>query len=400
VIGPDAVTEAGPAFPLLALLQRRIRLDGPLTVAEFMMAALSHPRHGYYMTADRFGAGGDFVTAPEISQVFGELIGLWCAQCWDQLGRPDPVVLVELGPGRGTLMADALRAVSGVLPAFIAACRLALVETSPVLRRRQEGALAGFAPVWHDRLTEVACGPLLLVANEFFDALPIRQFQRTPEGWAERLVDLEPETGERETLGRGTGALRFVLDRPGRPSTLILPPRLRAAGPPEVPAGTVVDVAAAAQGIALELGRRLARDGGAALVVDYGHSEAVPTDTLQAVRHHAPVPVLACPGEADLTSHVDFGALAAAATDGGAVAWGPVTQGAFLDSLGIATRAAALRRTASPRQARDLDAAVTRLTADDAMGRLFKVLALTGPNQPAPAGFESFTPPFTDRPLP
>ena len=164
MIGPDAVTEAGPAFPLLALLQRRIRLDGPLTVAEFMMAALSHPRHGYYMTADRFGAGGDFVTAPEISQVFGELIGLWCAQCWDQLGRPDPVVLVELGPGRGTLMADALRAVSGVLPAFIAACRLALVETSPVLRRRQEGALAGFAPVWHDRLTEVACGPLLLVA--------------------------------------------------------------------------------------------------------------------------------------------------------------------------------------------------------------------------------------------
>ncbi len=368
-----------PASPLLALLQRRIRLEGPITVADFMMEALCHPRHGYYITADRFGAAGDFITAPEISQIFGELIGLWCAQCWDQLGRPDPVTLVELGPGRGTLMADALRAVSGVLPAFTAACRLALVETSPLLRRRQAEALAPYAPVWHDRLAEVAGGPLLLVANEFFDALPVRQFQLTPEGWAERLVDLEPETED----------LRFAIDRPGRPSTLMIPPRLRAVRPPQVPLGTVIDLAPAAQSVALELGRRLARDGGAALVVDYGHTASVPTDTLQAVRQHTPVPALACPGEADLTTHVDFTALATAARDGGAAAYGPVTQGDFLRALGIETRAATLRRIASPRQAQDLDTAVHRLTADDAMGRLFKVLALTGPNQAVPAGFET-----------
>jgi NADH dehydrogenase [ubiquinone] 1 alpha subcomplex assembly factor 7 len=376
---PKSGSAPGQTGALLALLQRRIRIDGPLTVAEFMMEALSHPRHGYYMTADPFGAAGDFVTAPEISQMFGELIGLWCAQCWEQLGRPRAVTLVELGPGRGTLMADALRAVSGVLPAFAAACRLALVETSPVLRHRQAEALAPYTPVWHDRLADVADGPLLVVANEFFDALPVRQFQLTPGGWAERLVDLHPETGD----------LCFGLDRPGRPSTLIIPPRLRTAGPPELPVGTVIDLAPTAQSIALELGRRLARWGGAALVVDYGHNLPVPTDTLQAVRRHTPVPVLDCPGEADLTAHVDFGALAAAAADGGAIAYGPVTQGDLLRTLGIEARAARLRRTASTRQARDLDAAVHRLTADDAMGRLFKALALTGQHQPAPAGFET-----------
>jgi NADH dehydrogenase [ubiquinone] 1 alpha subcomplex assembly factor 7 len=388
------VSESAP--PLLALLQRRIRLEGPLTVADFMMEALCHPRHGYYTTSDPFGVAGDFITAPEISQMFGELIGLWCAQCWDQLGRPNPVTLAELGPGRGTLMADALRAVSGVLPAFTSACRIVLVETSPVLRRRQAEALAAYAPTWQDRLAEVPDGPLLLVANEFFDALPIRQFQLTPEGWAERLVTLAPDTEE----------LCFRLDRPGQPSTLLIPPRLRAASP-ALAIGTVIDLAPTAQSIALELGRRLARDGGAALVVDYGHTAPVPTDTLQALHRHVPVPVLARPGEADITSHVDFGALAATAADGGATAHGPVTQGDFLRALGLETRAAALRRVASPQQAEDLDAAVHRLTDDDAMGRLFKVLALTGLNQSIPAGFENAklwrppaAPPLTSRSRP
>jgi NADH dehydrogenase [ubiquinone] 1 alpha subcomplex assembly factor 7 len=370
--------------PLLDHLIRSIRITGPLTVADFMSAALGHPRHGYYMTADRFGAAGDFITAPEISQMFGELVGLWCADTWDRLGRPQAVTLVELGPGRGTLMADALRAVDGVLPAFTAAVRLHLVETSPVLRRRQGEMLARWRPTWHDRLSDVPEGsegsetsPLLVVANEFFDALPVRQFQRGARGWAERLVGLdEAETG-----------LCFRLGATDGPSTRLIPPRLRAASPELVPPGTVIDLGLTGQAVAGELGQRLARTPGAALIIDYGHTAPVPTDTLQALRRHAPAPVLADPGDADLTTHVDFGALAEAATAAGARAHGPVSQGAWLQALGITTRAAMLRRNATTAQAQDINAALHRLTADDAMGTLFKVLALTAPNQPPPAGF-------------
>ena len=360
---------------LLRHLARRIRHEGPLAVADFMAEALGNPKHGYYITADRFGVRGDFITAPEISQMFGELIGLWCADCWDRLGRPDPFALVELGPGRGTLMADALRAVAGLLPAFAAAARLHLVETSPVLRRRQGEALGRWNPAWHDHFGDIPGGsPLLLVANEFFDALPVRQFQFTERGWAERLVALGPE-GE---------ALRFVLGNPGGPSTLMIPPRLRAAA---LAPGTVIDLAPASQGIALEIGRRLAADGGAALVVDYGHTAPVPTDTLQALRRHQPVSVLETPGEADLTTHVDFTALADAARSGGARAYGPVPQGELLRALGIETRAAALARAASPEQAQDIAAALKRLTAAEDMGTLFKALALSGPGGLVPAGF-------------
>ena len=366
---------------LLAHLGRRIRLEGPLSVADFMMEALGHPRFGYYLTADRFGAAGDFITAPEISQMFGELIGLWCADTWERLGRPDPVMVVELGPGRGTLMADALRAVARVMPAFVAAARVHLVETSPVLRQRQAEALARHRPVWHDRLAEVPEGPVLVIANEFFDALPVRQFERTLLGWAERLIALAPGA---DSASDESGALCFVLGPPNGPSTRMIPPQVRDA---VLPPGTVIDLGLAGQSIALELGRRLARATGAAVIIDYGHTAPIPTDTLQAVRRHAPVPVLQNPGDADLTTHVDFGVLAAAATDGGAVAYGPVSQGAFLRALGIETRAATLRRAATVAQGHDIDHALTRLTADAAMGQLFKVLALTGPGQPVPAGF-------------
>ena len=365
---------------LLKLLARRIGHEGPLTVADFMAEALGNPKHGYYITADRFGAAGDFVTAPEISQMFGELLGLWCADCWDRLGRPAPFTLVELGPGRGTLMADALRAVSGVLPAFAEAARLHLVETSPLLRRRQGEALARWRPLWHDHLAEIPEGPLLLLANEFFDALPVRQFQMTGNGWAERLVGLEPD-GE---------TLRFVLGGPGGPSALMIPARLRGGG---IPPGTVIDIAPAGQSVARELGRRLKTDGGAALIVDYGHTALIPTDTLQAVRHHRPAPVLADPGEADLTTHVDFTALAEAARIGGARAFGPVAQGDLLRTLGIEQRAATLRRAATPDQAADIDAALARLTAPDTMGNLFKALALTGADDWVPAGFVASGPP-------
>ncbi len=356
-------------------LARRIHHEGPLTVADFMAEALGNPKHGYYVTADRFGLAGDFVTAPEISQMFGELIGLWCADYWDRLGRPATFALVELGPGRGTLMADALRAVSGLLPDFTRAARLHLVETSPVLRRRQSDALANHAPTWHDRFADVPEGmPLLLIANEFFDALPVRQFQLTEQGWAERLVALSP-TGE---------ALRFVLGNPGGLTTLRVPPRLRTGA---IPPGTVIDLGPAAQSIALDLGQRLAASEGAALIIDYGHSAPVPTDTLQAVRRHQPVPVLETPGEADLTTHVDFGALAEAATSGGAAVCGPVTQGDFLRALGIEARATILRRTASREDTHEIDSALHRLIAPQAMGALFKALALTGPNGPPAAGF-------------
>ena len=360
---------------LFTHLARRITHEGPLTVADFMAEALGNPKHGYYTTADRFGAAGDFITAPEISQMFGELIGLWCADCWDRLGRPTAFALVELGPGRGTLMADALRAVSALLPAFAAAARLHLVETSPVLRRRQGEALARWQPIWHDHVAEIPEGlPLLLVANEFFDALPVRQFQLTEKGWAERLVGLEP----------GGEGLRFLLGSPGGLATLMIPPHLRTAA---LAPGTVIDLCPAARSIAQEIGRRLTSDGGAALIIDYGHTALVPTDTLQALRRHQPVPVLESPGEADLTTHVDFTALAEAARAGGAVAYGPVTQAALLHALGIETRAATLTRTATPEQTADIAAALHRLTAAEEMGALFKALALTASAALVPAGF-------------
>jgi NADH dehydrogenase [ubiquinone] 1 alpha subcomplex assembly factor 7 len=356
-------------------LRRRIAVEGPISVASFMGDALGHPQSGYYITTDPFGAVGDFITAPEISQMFGELIGLWCAHTWGAMGAPERVNLVELGPGRGTLMRDALRA-AAMLPAFRAALQVHLVETSPVLRARQHAALApalqGGTPVWHDTLATVPDGPLLVIANEFFDALPIRQFEKTVHGWTERLVDADPDSG----------SFRFVLDRRPGPVETLIPEHVRSA-----PVGSVFEICPASTSIAHELGSRLAASEGAALIVDYGHPISAPGETLQAVRRHAFVPVLDAPGTADLTAHVDFHMLAGAAQARGARAWGPVTQGRFLASLGIRERAALLRRRATPEQATDIDGAVQRLIGETEMGTLFKVLALTDPRQEAPAGF-------------
>lgn len=354
-------------------LRRRIAAEGPLTVAEFMADALGHPRHGYYTRRDPLGAAGDFVTAPEISQMFGELIGLWCAVVWQDMGSPDPVVVVELGPGRGTLMADMLRAAAAA-PGFLDAARLHLVETSPVLRERQADALAApvlaSAPVWHDSLDAVPAGPTLLIANEFFDALPIRQFQRTDEGWRERRVD----TG-------GAGGFRFVLAPPGPLDPLAMK-RLAAA-----PEGGVIEVCPAGLALAGVIGGRVAGHGGAALVVDYGAVESAAGETLQAVKDHAYHPVLAAPGEADLTAHVDFAGLATAAIEAGAAAFGPVPQGTFLESLGIGARAAALRIGATAGQTSDIRSAHRRLVDDSEMGTLFKALAVAHPAMVPPPGF-------------
>jgi NADH dehydrogenase [ubiquinone] 1 alpha subcomplex assembly factor 7 len=349
-------------------LARRIRAAGPLSVAEYMAEAC----RAYYAARDPLGAAGDFVTAPEVSQVFGELLGLWCAAGWEQLGRPEPVILAELGPGRGTLMADALRALR-VAPDFRHALRLHLVETSPVLRRAQAAALAAAAPSWHESIATLPAGPLLLLANEFLDALPVHQFERRGDGWHERRVAL---------AGDGA-ALAFALDpAPSTAAAALLPPGLGAA-----PQGSLAEARPAAAALAAALGARLAAQGGLALFIDYGHFPSACGDTLQAVRRHRRHDVLDEPGCADLTAHVDFAAIAAAARKAGARAWGPVPQGPFLRALGLEARAARLLERATPAEAEAIRSGCRRLVEESAMGSLFKAMALADPALPAPAGF-------------
>lgn len=345
------------------LIAHRIALTGPISIADFMAEALGHPRLGYYRRALPLGVPGDFTTAPEISQMFGELLGAWLADRWLAMASPAPVRLVELGPGRGTLMADALRATRGV-PGFHAALDLHLVETNAPLREAQRAALNGFAPTWHERLDDVPAGPLLLIANEFFDALPVRQFHRTAEGWRERMVGLAAD-----------GTLRLAL-APG--------PTPFAAALPEAAPGAETELSEAGRALAAALGMRLGRDGGWALIVDYGYDQSGLGSSLQAVRGHRGADILDRPGETDLSTHVDFAALAAAS---GVRSFGPIGQGDFLCRLGIAERAGTLKRHASPEQVRAIDAALARLIAPDQMGTLFRVLALGDDRSAQPAGF-------------
>jgi NADH dehydrogenase [ubiquinone] 1 alpha subcomplex assembly factor 7 len=351
--------------PLARLLLRRIAIAGPLTVAEYMSEALGHPTYGYYQRRDPLGRAGDFVTAPEVSQMFGELIGLWLVEVWHIMSCPDPCNLVELGPGRGTLMSDALRA-ARVRPAFGGAVRLHLVETSPYLRERQAEALGAHRPQWRASLAEVPEGPLLLVANEFFDALPIHQFELRPEGWRERVVECD---GERLVFGWA----------PPGPSFALLSDRQRR--------GSCAEVSPSALRVAGEIGGRLARWGGAALIIDYGTSRSLPGESLQAVRRHQPVDPLAEPGDADLSAHVDFAGLGRAAREAGASVYGPLPQGEFLLRLGLGIRAKSLLARATPEQARDIEAARRRLVDSREMGNLFKVIALAAPGLSPPPGF-------------
>jgi NADH dehydrogenase [ubiquinone] 1 alpha subcomplex assembly factor 7 len=357
--------------PLGELLARRIRTHGPLTIGEFMAEALGHPEYGYYATRDPFGRRGDFTTAPEISQIFGELIGLWCADLWERMGRPAPFILAELGPGRGTLMADALRA-ARIMPGFLAAMRLHLVETSPVLRRAQTRALSMHGPVWHDSIASLPPGAALVIANEFLDALPIRQFVKTAAGWREKLIGLSAESDD----------LAFALAPGATPAVALVPGAFATA-----PEGSHCEVAPAALAIADGLARRFAEQCGAALIIDYGYYPSACGDTLQAVRRHRRHEILDEPGEADLTAHVDFAAIAAGATDAGARVLGPMSQGDFLQRLGLAARAERLFLRATPTQAADIGAACRRLVDPAEMGSLFKVLCIAAPNLPDPAGF-------------
>lgn len=347
-----------PASPDIAgRLAAAIAADGPIPLERFMAEANAH----YYATRDPLGAAGDFVTAPEISQMFGELIGLALADPWDRAGRP-ACAYVELGPGRGTLAVDALRAMAkaGLAPP------VHLVETSPVLAALQRGRLP--RATWHAAIDTLPRDrALLIVANEFFDALPLRQVIATAAGWRERMV------------AHGAGGFAPVAG--ARPMDAHVPPHLRAAAP-----GAIVEQCPATQAIARALAGRLVAQGGALIAFDYGHDGRTAGDTLQAVHAHAFADPFACPGARDLTAHVDFAALAAAARAGGAAVAGPVDQGQWLIALGIAGRAAALGR-AAPDRAGDIAAAYRRLTAAEEMGRLFRAIAVTAPGWPVPAGF-------------
>jgi NADH dehydrogenase [ubiquinone] 1 alpha subcomplex assembly factor 7 len=353
-------------------IARRIRAEGPLTVAAYMAMALHDPVGGYYARGDPIGAAGDFTTSPEISQVFGELIGLWCAELWDRIGRPDPVILAELGPGRGVLMSDLLRA-AGTVPEFRRALRVFLLEASPVLRAEQETRLRQVQPAWVTNIEQLPGGPTLLVANEFLDALPIRQFVRGPVDWSERMVAIDPD-----------GHLVFVDGRESRAASLLVPGRLRDAAP-----GTIAEICPAALAMASMLGARFAHQPGAALFIDYGYCAAAPGSTLRALRRHHAVSALAAPGTADLSAHVDFAAFAEAARVAGAETHGPVGQGRFLAALGAGLRLAALSARATPAQRWALESGVSRLLDPGEMGDLFKVLAIVSPGLATPGGFDA-----------
>ena len=344
----------------------RIRSEGPLSLADYMADCLLHPRFGYYTTRDPLGAGGDFTTAPEISQMFGEMLGLCLVQCWLDQGRPKAFTLAELGPGRGTLMADVLRAAKSV-PGFHDAADVVLVEASPTLRAVQASTLDGYAPTWTDQVSALPEAPLYLLANEFFDALPIRQFVRDGDGWRERRVGLD---GEDLAFGLGPAGPQPALTE-----------RLE-----DTKSGDLVEICPALPGITAEIGRRIDTHGGAALIVDYGDWRSQ-GDTFQALRDHEMVDPLATPGAADLTAHVDFEAIARAAAPAAAARL--TSQGVFLERLGITARAQALAAGLSGSALESHVAAHRRLTHPQEMGNLFKVLGLYPARTTPPAGLDA-----------
>ena len=364
---------------LAQAIRAEIELNGPIGVDRFMARALAEPGLGYYARRQPIGRDGDFITAPEISQMFGELIAAWLADLWTRAGRPAPLTILELGPGRGALMADLLRAAERAA-GFGSALRPMLLEISPVLRAAQRRALAGREVEWIESISAAPEEPLLIVANEFFDALPVAQYVRVQDAWRERRVGIGP--------GRG---LRFVRGPAGD-----LPSSGLAAALTDAGDGAVAEWCEAGEALAAEIGRRIDRFGGAALVVDYGYEErelraAGGGDTLQAVRRHRRADIFERPGETDLTAHVNFTALGRAAAEAGARAWPVLTQGAFLESIGLGARAAALARGRPAAARARIAADRARLAGPDGMGRIFRALALTGGGWPAPAAFGAAT---------
>jgi SAM-dependent MidA family methyltransferase len=348
-----------------------IAAQGPMSIAEFMTMALHDPQSGYYATRDPFGVAGDFITAPEISQMFGEFLGLWCVQVWHDQGKPARKRLVELGPGRATLLADALRAMQ-VAPEFMNDLEIVLVEASPTLRdiQRENLKVWGGRIRWTAQLDDsLGDQPLFLLANEFFDALPIRQYVKTARGWCERMLTVD-----------ANGALGFALSPV--PTADLTIPSTRAFAPE----GGVYEVSPPSLALVEDIAHIIARQGGGALIVDYGYDTPGFGETLQAVADHEFAEVLADLGEGDLSAHVDFPALAARVSDAGAAAYGPTGQGAFLEDLGLVHRAEQLR-IKNPHAAEDIWKAVERLVTPEQMGTLFKALAIVPKTAPRPPGF-------------
>ncbi len=358
--------------PLQAELKKLIKSSGPMPVWRYMELCLTHPRHGYYVARDPLGREGDFTTSPEISQMFGELLGLWAASVWKAIGSPSVLRVIELGPGRGTMMADALRALR-VLPPLYQSLSVHLVEINPVLREKQKSTLTGVRNIaWHERLDDVPGGPSVILANEYFDVLPIHQVVKRETGWHERVVEID-----------GTGQLVFgTAAEPTPRFEALLPPLVRAA-----PVGAVFEWRPDAE--MMRIATRVRDQGGAALIIDYGHLRSEAGDTFQAIARHSFADPLKNPGEADITAHVDFQALARAAEDLGARVHGPVPQGDFLTRLGIETRALTLMAKTTPEISEDISGALKRLIGGGrgGMGSMFKVLAVSEPNLTSLAGF-------------
>jgi SAM-dependent MidA family methyltransferase len=363
--------------PLQSEIKKLIKSSGPMPVWRYMELCLMHPEHGYYVSRDPLGREGDFTTAPEVSQMFGELLGLWAASLWRTMGSPSLLRLIELGPGRGTMMADALRAVR-VLPPLYQTLSVHLVEINPVLRKKQQATLSGVRNVaWHDDIDEVPDGPYIIFANEYFDVLPIHQVVKRENGWHERMVELDPN-----------GKLVFGASLNPIPRfEVLLPPLVRAA-----PVGAVFEWRPDSE--IMKIASRVRDQDGAALIIDYGHVRSDAGDTFQAIARHSFTDPLNAPGQADVTAHVDFQALGRAAEDVGALVHGPVTQGEFLKRLGIETRAVALMAKAAPEVSEDISAALKRLTAGGrtGMGALFKVLGVSSPNLASLPGFSDAQP--------
>ncbi len=356
--------------PLERIIVAQIEEHGPMPLERYFDMCLSHEQFGYYRTRNPLGRAGDFITAPEVSQVFGELIGIWCAAGWQTMNAPDPFHLIELGPGRGTLMADLMRA-GDVMPGFCDSVQVHMVETSAVLKQEQERTLRNLnVPVsWHAHLDDIPEGPCLIVANEFFDALPVRQIVRGPGGWYDRAVVLDD--------GRLVlGAMPEVVADEDVPVWV-----------GEAQDGEIAETSRSRSGYAQKIARRVSQHGGAALIIDYGHVRSATGDTVQAIRKHSPADILEMPGECDLTSHVDFEALEMAARAEGAKVHGPMAQGQFLLRMGLAERIEVLKKRGDARQRIMLSRAAERLAAGAQMGHLFKVLAIAHPELATPAPF-------------
>jgi SAM-dependent MidA family methyltransferase len=357
--------------PLQFEIRKLIKSSGPMPVWRYMELCLTHPEHGYYVSRDPLGREGDFTTAPEVSQMFGELLGLWAASVWKAIGSPPTLRLIELGPGRGTMMADALRALR-VLPPLYQSLSVHMVEINPVLRDKQRATLSGVRNIeWHDSIDEVPDGPAVIFANEYFDVLPVHQAVKRETGWHERVIKLD-DSGKLVFAAADEPILRFEV---------LLPPLVRAA-----PVGAVFEWRPDAE--IMKIARRVRDQDGAALIIDYGHLRSDAGDTFQAIARHSFTDPLKNPGLADVTAHVDFQALVRAAEDLGARAHGPVTQGDFLKRLGIETRAVTLMGKTTPEVSADISNALKRLTDSGrgGMGSMFKVLAITEPNLTSVAG--------------